>query len=271
MRLLQNIFLSVVLILSFAYGAGAQTNVSDTKLMGLKGKVKSLVSIWKSVSGYAESVLEDKTKHQTTYFFNREGNITERIYEGGSNSKLVYSKIDGHRTSKRIELETLKNPGQRFTVLGGTEPEPIEPNEKLTKPDKRFDFKYVYEIDNRGRIIERQYQNNGELFRKRMLEYNQAGDLIKEIEEDSIAIMTYSFNYDDKGNVVEVHKTRDIKGAGADSTERIIYTELTFDSVGNWTGRRITTYSKSDPVPQYKIPATTYTFVNTESRTLTYY
>ena len=272
MRLFPNIFLSVALLLFVSSSLVAQTNVSDTKLMGLKGHVKSLVSTSKSTSGYAEWVLKDKTKHQTTYRFDRDGNLTEEIWEGGSKSKVVYSKIEGYKTFKTIELEPSKNKGDRFTVMGAEKEEPLEPNEKLTEPDKRFDFKYVYETDNIGRVTtERQYQNNGKLFRKRAYEYNQAGDRIKETEEDTVARMTYSFKYDDKGNVVEVNKTRDIKGAGSDSKERITYTELKFDSVGNWTERRTTNYSKTDPMPQYNIPAKTYTLVNVEFRTLTYY
>jgi YD repeat-containing protein len=272
MRIFQHILLFIILSLSFSYAAVSQANVSDTKLEGLKGQVKSLVSTSKSISGYAEWVLKDKTKYQSTYLFNRKGDLTESTHEGGSNTKYVYSKIDGYKTFKMIQLKTPENNGNRFAVLGAKEEEPIEPNEKLTEPDKRFDFKYVYETDNSGRMVsERQYQNNGKLFRKRTYEYNKAGVLTKETEEDTIARMTYSFTYDDKGNVVEVNKTRDIKGPGSDSKERITYTEFKFDSVGNWTERKSTRYSRTDAMPQYKIPAETYTLVDVESRTLTYY
>ena len=273
MRSFHHISLFIVLLLSFSYAAVAQASVSDTKLKGLKGQVKSLVSTSKSISGYADWVLKDKTKYQTTYLFNREGELTESIHEGGSNMRHLYSKIDGYKTLKSIELKARENDGNRFTGLGSKEKEePIEPNEKLTEPDKRFDFRYAYETDNSGGIVsERQYQNNGKLFRKRTFEYNKAGVLTKETEEDSIARMTYSFTYDDKGNVIEVKKTRDIKVAGSDSKERITYTEFKFDHVGNWTERKTTNYSETDPMPQYKIPAKTYTLVDVEFRTLTYY
>src|SRR6185295_8631937 len=148
------------------------------------------------------------------------------------------------------------------------EDKPIEPNEKLRKPDKRFDFRYVYETDKSERVVsERQYENNGKLFRKRAFEYDKAGARVKETEEDTIAVMTYSFTYDDKGNVVEVNKTRDIKGPGSDSRERITYTEFKFDAVGNWTERKITSHIETDPMPQYRIPARTYTLVDVEFRT----
>ena len=273
MGLFRHSYFSLALLLFLSHSLVAQANVSDTKLMELRGQVKSLVSSSKSISGYAEWVLKDKTKYQTRYLFDREGNLTEEIHEGSSNTKYVYAKIDGYKTFKTIELKTPKSGGSRFTVFGSIKKEePIEPGEKLTEPDKRFDFKYVYETDSRGRItFERQYENNGKLFRKRSCQYNEAGDLIKEIEEDNIAVMTYAFKYDAKKNVVEVNKIRDIKGAGSDSTERIIYTELRFDSAGNWIERKSTRYSKVDAMPQYNVPAQSYTFVNFESRTLTYY
>lgn len=251
-----------------------QATVSDAKLERLKGQVKSIVSTSKAISGYADWVLSDKTKYQTTSLYNKEGELIEKIHEGGSNRKYVYSKVDGYKTFKSVELKAPeKNPPHVTGRWGSVEKEePIEPNEKLTEPDKRFDFKYIYEINSSGRVIaERQYGNDGKLFRKRTFDYNKAGILVKETEEDTVARMTYSFTYDANGNVVEVMKTRDIKGAGTDSKERITYTEFRFDSEGNWIERKVTSYIETEPLPQYKIPAKTYTLVNAESRTLTYY
>lgn len=272
MRPFQKISFPLALLLSLSYSAFAQSTVSDVQLMRLKGKVKSLVSSSKVVSGYAEGASKDTTKYQTTYLFDQEGRLTESIYEGRSNSRTVYSNIDGYKTFKTIVSTTTKAPN-RFTVLGSNgKAQSIEPNEKLVAPDTRFDFRYVYETGDRGRIAyERQYQNNGKLFRKRNFEYNNAGVLIKEREEDSIAVMTYAYKYDDNGNVVEINKTRDIRGAGSDSKSRIVYTDFKFDSEGNWTERKATNNSKTDPIPQYNLPGETYTLVNIEYRTITYY
>lgn len=270
MKIFQHISLFIVLFLGFSHVALSQANVSDTKLKGLRGQVKSLVSYSQPISGYAEWVLKNKTKTQNHYYFDREGNLTEMVSES-SESKYIYSIIDGFKTFKTIELKGPENDGPRFTAVDSEE-KPIEPNEKLTEPDKRFDFKYVYETDKNGRVIsERQYQNNGKLFRKRAYEYNKDGILTNESEEDSVAVMTYSYTHDVKGNVIKVNKTRDLKVPGTDSKDRITYTDLKFDSIGNWTERKVTIYSKTDPMPQYKIPAKEYTLVSVEHRTLTYY
>jgi hypothetical protein len=266
-------FLSIALLFALSYSLPAQANISDAKLMQLRGKVKSMVSRSKAISGYAESVLSDKTVYQTTSVFDRDGRLTETINIGGSNSKHVYSEIDGYKTFKLIDLEKPKNEGTRFTATATEEDdEPIEANEKRTAPDKRFDFRFVYETDRDGRITsERLYTNTGKLSRKITFDYGPSGSLIKEREEDSIAVMTYKYKYDDVQTLVEVAKTRDIKGAGSDSKEKIVYSDFRFDAAGNWTERKSTNYSKSDPIPQYSIPARTHTLVDIEYRTFTYY
>ena len=272
MRIFQHTLLFLVLLLTSSYGAASQGIISDTKLKGLKGQVKSVVSTSDAISGYAEWVMKDKTKYQTTYLFNREGELIESIHEGGSNSKYIYSKIDGYKTFKTIELKAPENNLPRFSVAPLSKEDPIEPNEKLTGPDKRFEFKYVYETDSSGRVVsERQFVNTGKLFRKRLFEYNKTGVLTKETEEDTIARMTHSFTLDGKGNVVEVNKTRDIKVSGSDSKTRTTYTELKFDATGNWTQRKSTSYSENDAMPEYNMPASTDTLVNVEYRTITYY
>ncbi|MBX3266083.1 MAG: hypothetical protein KF831_05190 [Acidobacteria bacterium] len=236
--------------------------------------MKSVVSTSKAISGYAEWVLKDETKYQTTSLFNNDGELTEKIYVGGSNSRVVFTKVDGFKTFKSFELETPKNETPRVTgswVSPGKE-EPIEPGEKLTAPDERFDYKYVYESSENGRVItEREYGKTGKLFRKRLLKYDKAGRLTYETEEDTVARMTYSYKHDENGNVIEVSKTRDIKLAGSDSKERITYTEMKFDSTGNWTERKVTRYTESEGIPEYRIAATKYILVNFETRTITYY
>ncbi|HMS10118.1 MAG TPA: hypothetical protein PKE66_11575 [Pyrinomonadaceae bacterium] len=263
-----------MLLAAFSIPAAAQVKVSDVKLQGLKGPVKSVVSTSKAISGYAEWVLNDETKYQTTSRFNRDGELTEKIYVGGLNSQVVFTKVDGFKTFKSFELETPKNETPRVTgswVSPGKE-EPIEPGEKLTAPDERFDYKYVYEISENGRVItEREYGKTGKLFRKRLLKFDEAGRLVDETEEDIVARMTYSYKHDENGNVIEVFKTRDIKLAGSDSKERITYTEMKFDSTGNWTERKVTRYQQTEGLPKYKIPAEKNTFVNFETRTITYY
>ena len=237
MRNNKSISIFVLIAAAFACTVAAQRDVSDTKLMRLKGRVRSLVTTSKPISGYAEWVLKDKTKHQTTYQFDKEGNLTESLYEGATRSKLVHSSIDGHKKFRTIQREAPESNLPRFTGRAD-KGEPVEPGEQPADPDKRFDFKYVYEITPGGRIvIERQYTNTGEVFRKRTFKYDEAGVLIYEKEEGSVAVTTYWFKYDDKNNVVEVAETRDIKGPGTDSTERITYTEVKFDAEGNWTQR----------------------------------
>lgn len=200
------------------------------------------------------------------------GNLTEALFEGAVSSKSVYSLVDGFKTFKIIELEAPDTKRPRFTVRGSIEREQVEPGIRPTDPDQRFDFKYVYEITPGGAlVIERQYTNTGEVFKKRTFKYEKTGVLIYEKQEDSVAVMTFVFKYDDKGNVVEVMETRDIRGPGSDSKERITFTEIKFDAVGNWTQRKSTRHVETDAMPQYNVQAKKFTLVDMEYRVFTYH
>jgi YD repeat-containing protein len=272
MRIFQRFSLFVMLVVAFSIPALAQTKVSDLKLQGLKGPVKSVVTIWKRISGYSEADLKDKTKYQTTHLFNKDGQLTEYVSVGLVKTHFVYSEIDGYKTFKSIQS---KPAGAYPDIVAGTvlpSKEPLEPGEKLTAPDERFDYRYVYDTSDNGRVItERQYGKTGKLFGIRVLTYDEANRLTHETEEDPGNNMTFSYKYDEKGNVIEVLKTRDIKFQGRNSSERITYTEMKFDSTGNWTERKVTRYVETEGRPQYKIPAEKNTFVNFETRTINYY
>lgn len=272
MRILQRSTLFAILLLSFSIPTVAQTQVSDLKLQGLKGPVKSVVTIWKRIGGYSEADLKDKTKYQTTHLFNKDGQLTEYDSVGLVKAHFVYSEVDGYKTFKSIQSNP---PGTYPNIVAGTvlpSKEPLEPGEKLTTPDERFDYRYVYETSDNGRVItERQYGKTGKLFGIRVLTYDDVNRLTHETEEDPVNNITFSYNYDEKGNVIEVLKTRDIKFQGRDSSEQITYTEMKFDQMGNWTERKVTRYVETEGRPQYNIPARKDTFVNFETRTITYY
>jgi len=269
MKLLRYILPLTVCFLFLAHAAISQTSVSDTKLLGLKGQVKSMVEYGEAVSGYAEWVLKEKTRHKDHSFFDKDGNLTETINEQ-IQTKYLYSKVDGFKTFRTVKLGEPKDSGLRVAPI--VEPKPIEPNEKLTEPDKRFEYRYVYEAAKSGTIlIEREFDNRGKLWRKRTYEYNKEGVLTKKIQEDTGRVTTSVFTYDGKGNVVEIHESDKLKVPGSDSEERITYTDVKYDSVGNWTERKATRYIQTEGIPNTNIKPEKYTLVNLQYRSFTYY
>ena len=66
-------------------------------------------------------------------------------------------------------------------------------------------------------------------------------------------------------------ETRDIRGPGSDSKERITFTEIKFDAVGNWTQRKSTRHVETDAMPQYNVQAKKFTLVDMEYRVFTYH
>lgn len=242
---------------------------SDLKLLNLKGEVKSVVSTSKAISGYAEWVLKDKTKYQTTDSFDHNGNLTESLSEGQTSTKYVYLSVDGNKAFKMTEVKPSQS---TLRVTIDSDNTPIEANEKRTEPEPSFDYKYIYEIGDSGRkITEKQYSNKGELFRKRIYEYNTDGILVKMFHEDAVAIMTFTYKYNSDGLLIEENETRDIKGAGTDSRSRRLYSGYKVDSTGNWIERKITEKSKTEALPTFNIPENKYTLVSVQTRTITYY
>ena len=264
-----NFFQCLLFISILAFVSYSQNEPTDLKLKGMKGDVRSVISASKPISGYAEWVLKDKTKYQTTDTYDRNGNLTESLSEGQSTTKYLYSKVDGNKSFKMIELKPNKS-ALRFT--SEDREEPIEANEKLTEPDLRFDFKYTYKAADNGRIVtERQFGNDGKLFRKRIYEFNKQGMIIRRAEDDTVAKMEFIYKYDDAGVLIQTDETRDIKGAGTDSKSITLFTDYKFDNKGNWTERKATVKSRTDAQPKYNIPEKEYILVSVETRTITYH
>jgi|GEM_PF-3292711 len=258
------------ILVSFSFSASAQTAITDAKLDDLPVGVKTVVLTQKLVSGYAKNVMDDDTKYQTTKNYDRFGNLTTTLYEGRSNSQLIFSQIDGFKTFKTVNLEKPKSDTVQLTA--DPNEKPIEEPKKLSKPDERYDLKYVYETANNGlTITERQFLNNGKLFIKTIMKFDVAGKLISMYEEGTVAKTDHSYRYDDHGNLVEKKSTRDIKGDGSDSVDRTVYSDIKVDSHGNWIEQKVTTYSKTKGFAKYNLAPENSTFVDIEYRDISYY
>lgn len=127
--------------------------------------MKSVVTTSRSITGYAGWVLKDTTKYQTTNKYDRDGNITESLSEGRSTTKYVYTRVDGNKAFRTVEVKPFQ-----CTIRGTIDSDemPIDTNEKRTKPDPRFDYRYVYDVEDIGRkVTERKFAIEGKLFRRR--------------------------------------------------------------------------------------------------------
>lgn len=259
----------LVMILTSVLSLSAQTKISDRDFEGLIGKVASVKLEWKQIKTFPGQSPKPDRFFLSTEFYDLNGRQTETHYESGN--KTIYSVIDGFRTFNTVSPPP--RPGESvMTATFDTDKIPVEMSEKITKPDVRYEYKLTYEYDSKGRIIkEIQFGNNGKVWYARSFEYDKAGRLETETKNDTVAITKYKYTYDNSGLLVESFEDRNIKGAGRDSTEKIVYSKYVVDSQGNWTSREAHIFYIGKAMPEYDSPAEKYDTIRTEHRTITYH
>jgi hypothetical protein len=240
------ILFSVFLVSAISFNVFAQSNVTDREFQRFKGKVKSVRTDTMTTEDSNKKVKNPKRTNESEYTFSANGSLLQIVYPYfnlGSKTehkdKLIFYIVDGFKTFKRVSDEKSAQSENVFKIAPVENPIAVEDGEKIVAPDGRFDQKYTYEYDSQGRVkIERQFENNGRLFKKREFVYNEKGQIIEEVVKDSIAITKLTYEYDVKGNLIVESENRDIIGEGMDSTSKTKYSDYKMDSQGNWIERR---------------------------------
>lgn len=202
---------------------------SDAQDDELKGKVKSvseteedLTGTW-SVSGI---------KMSSEDFYDENGNKIKRIlydYKGNPMDITIYGYIDGMRVSNYGSVNYEYNPPIMAISSTNTKPNPVQ------KPsDTRYNTKYEYKYDDKGRLQETvRYRNNGEITGKIVYSYN--GNKIEESSFDNDGKLTFKTVkvFDNKSNLIEKTYSRPNNSSDSNYT----YKYESFDEKGNWTKR----------------------------------
>jgi antitoxin component YwqK of YwqJK toxin-antitoxin module len=172
---------------------------SDAQDRKLKGKVKSVIE---------DNLENGKRKRHSEEYYNENGNLIKEISfdEGYPISVTVWGYIDGNRVnvSNSIKYEESERPAPRDLMIM------VSPGDNKLNPnslkDRRYDMRYVYKYDEKGRLIEEwKYQNNGEVWGNKVYKY--ADNKIEELyygQDGSQWSQTFSF-LDKSGNVIERH------------------------------------------------------------------
>lgn len=204
----------------------AKTDVQDENL---KGKVKSIIE-------YTQSGAKGKREREFEKYYDEKGNLIKEISytEDYPSAVTVWGFIDKNRVSKTNEIyfdEDQRTPlGNPFITMSadGSLKNPDAPK------DERYTIKHDYKYNDDGKLIEEfSYSNNGELWsrrvynyeesRKEELYYGQNGDLWSRTYE----------TLDEDGNVIESYSKIDGK-----IEDRNFYT-YEFDEKGNWIVQKI--------------------------------
>lgn len=234
---------------------------SDAEDAGLKGRVKSVFSEEQDLSG---TWTVQKRKPSSAEYYNERGDLTKTElydYMGNLFQITVYGYIGGERVSDSKEIEHEYNPPPLLvaSVAGGSK--------EKSKFDSRYQFKYGYRYDERGRLVEETlYLSSGKLSTRTV--HNYKGN-----QEETLT-------YDEEGGLNPKHSLTDKRVAtldaqgneieesyydtGSNSVKDRYSYAYEFDAQGNWVKRTTSKWATKDGKQQFVPDSVTY-------RTIIYY
>jgi len=181
--------------------------------MNLKGNVKSITERrFNAEEKKGKIVKEEKVKSYnslTALYFDKEGNIIEKIYYGQGSSIKLKTVYIYDEAGKLIESE------------GGYKSGRTE--------------KSIYKTDEKGNVIEENIFLDSSLVSISYKTYDECGNMIKEktLKADGTQESHIVYTYDKKRNIIE-YKFLTTDGRNVSSTYRY---EYKFDSKENWVWR----------------------------------
>jgi hypothetical protein len=201
---------------------------SDAKELGLKGRVKTVVSEREYIRYPQPS---ERSKNLEAHF-NESGNLIKSItfdYRHNPDMISVFGYLDGARVQKNGWVTYEYDPPPPMAV-------PLPPGTKPPFRDQRYSSKYIYVYDKDNRRIEKKiFDNTGELTSRST--YTYEGNKREEIAFDRKGeqrVKTIE-TLDSNGRVIE---EKEIVPSYPESIRTFKYES--FDSNGNWTVRTVT-------------------------------
>lgn len=218
---------------------------SDAEDEGVKGRVKMIESEDQDLSG---TWTVQTRKLSDIKYYDRRGNLTKREswdYQGNPSDITVYGYLDGARVSNSGYVRYEYDPPPAMAP-------PPPPGQTALKRDSRYNFKYTYKYDDKGKQIERgMYSNNGKLWQRRVSTYEKQQQENRYYDENGRLNSKYIEKFDEKGLVIE-SESWDV--ATEKIRERTAY-QYEVDTQGNWIKRTTLKWTTKDGqssfVPSY--------------------
>lgn len=235
------------LFTSVAFGQVKQT---DREFEGLKGKVKSVLTERADAKTKSGKVVETKRRKVSDLLYDSDGGTSVlKNYDWNSGELSdtdTYLQIDGDKAFK-----TEMGPA---AITGTFAEQP--PDAKASKPwDPRYDYRFKYKYDNRGRIVEStMWQGDGDLWLRYRYEYAEGERRELVYDAEGALNQKYIYKLDAKGNEIELI-TYDAATGKIEGKEKYEY--LGFDAQGNWT-KRIEYEADSDSGFKFKLREVKY-------------
>jgi hypothetical protein len=212
---------------------------NDLAAHNLRGEVKSLTEILRTVEIRAGEIKRGEMSHMETYKFNSKGNIVEsRLFgrDGSLKGSSTYKYDDNGRLIEKTELEysgrleynekytydkngflteknTFRPPDNQWNIgvyydeKGNLRKESYH---RLVKSEK---MKFTYTNDLKGnRIEERSSGEDGSQFWRRLNKFDDKGNIIETSlfnSNDSLLYNEY-YKYDENGNIIQYNQDNSI-------------------------------------------------------------
>jgi hypothetical protein len=224
---------------------------SDAEDENLRGRVKTVLEEMEGLSGRMANQVR-RPSHEAHY--NEQGNLVKSVLyssAGLPSNITVYGYIDGARVSSSGSIRYESSPAGIAV-----------PAAKERPRDPRYDLKYEYKYDDKGRLSEQLlYGNDGRLNSRRV--YKREGARLEELnyyDEEGRPGMRSLAMLDASGNESEqIYFDSPLKGWQSKYTHT-----YEFDARGNWVKRTTTKTSIVNGVSKEDSTYITY-------RTITYY
>ena len=229
----------VIALVVFCGIAAAQNRMTDRESDGLKGNVKSVMTYDSDLETKNGKMVQTERKLNFSEDYDQSGNMTQSsLYVIGVRN--IYKSVDGDKTSKRENFEVPGRRGGFFNAAPARE-------EKLVPRDNRYDDRFKFEYDPKGRIVEeRRYGNEGSLNSRWTYRYDDKGNVVEEVAYDGRLVTDRELStFDSQGNVIE-RKFIPVDTSKGDTETTHRFKDHKSDKQGNWIQRRQTTiYSKN--------------------------
>jgi hypothetical protein len=227
---------------------------SDAEDEGLKGRVKTLYVERQDLSG---TWTVQRRRPSQMVSFNEGGNVTQKAdydYKGNLFQIRAYGYVDGERASHDKTIENEYDPPAMIIASRAGESTP--------QRDPRYNFKYKYKYDERGRLAEvAWHSNSGKLWLRYVYNYKGANERETLVySEDGTLNQKYVATLDAQGNEIE-ESTCNTKTGAVDNKYAYTYE---FDRHGNWIKQTTSKWGTKDGKTQFLPYSITY-------RTITYY
>lgn len=218
-------------IICFAFLATtslAQTKQSDRDFAGLKGNVKSVLTERADAKLKAGKIVESNRRKHENFVFQTSGSISTRTNFHWDTGEVfeanTYLMIDGDKAVK-----TEMGPGAITAVVVEQPPPDAKPL------DPRYDYKFKYKYDERGRIIEEAWWHSSDgMWMRYTYEYSPGERRELVYDKNGALNQKYIYRLDAKGNELEM-TSYDTGSGEIEGKEK--YTYVNFDPQGNWTKR----------------------------------